>query len=178
MNEVDWCCGVQVPVQLVQNDPLHAKNLRCWKVASAPQHQVSDRTDDLLQHNTRKQINVPFSRYSRVSVFCVCVCVCVCVCFLCISKEILPRLPRWSWQPEPVRWKRCTSGILVEPETRKILQLVLKVQKIQKHVRKQKLLTALTDSDRFWQWMWEMNRLQVTYESSICERFRFMQLLL
>lgn len=50
VNEVDWCCGVQVPVQLVQNDPLHAKNLRCWKVASALQHQVSDRTDDLLKH--------------------------------------------------------------------------------------------------------------------------------
>lgn len=28
VNEVDRCCRVQVPVQLVQNDPLHAKNLR------------------------------------------------------------------------------------------------------------------------------------------------------
>lgn len=49
VNEVDRCCGVQVPVQLVQNDPLHAKNLCCRKVAPALHNQVSNRAYYLFQ---------------------------------------------------------------------------------------------------------------------------------
>lgn len=61
VNEVDWCCGVQVPVQLVQNDPLHAKNLCCWKGASALQNQVFNRTYYLFKETSEgKQINVLF----------------------------------------------------------------------------------------------------------------------
>lgn len=40
MNEINRRGGVQVPVQLVQNDPLHAKNLRCRKAAPALHNQV------------------------------------------------------------------------------------------------------------------------------------------
>ena len=29
VNKVDWCCGVEVPVQLIEDDPFHAKNLCC-----------------------------------------------------------------------------------------------------------------------------------------------------
>lgn len=40
MNELERRGAVQVPVQLVQNDPLHAKNLRCRKAAPALHNQV------------------------------------------------------------------------------------------------------------------------------------------
>lgn len=40
VDEIDRRGGVQVPVQLVQDDPLHAKNLCCGKAAPALHNQV------------------------------------------------------------------------------------------------------------------------------------------
>lgn len=40
VNELDRRGGEQVPVQLVQNDPLHAKNLRRREAAPALHNQV------------------------------------------------------------------------------------------------------------------------------------------
>lgn len=50
VNEVDRCCRVQVPVQLVQNDPLHAKNLCRREVAAALHHEVFDGAYYLFKH--------------------------------------------------------------------------------------------------------------------------------
>lgn len=47
VNEIDWCCSVQVPVQLIEDDHFHAKNLCCWKAASALHQQVFDWCDYL-----------------------------------------------------------------------------------------------------------------------------------
>lgn len=61
MNEVDWRGGVQVPVQLVQNDPLHAKNLCCRKAAPALYNQVFNGAYylcDELQNKQKKGINI------------------------------------------------------------------------------------------------------------------------
>lgn len=55
VNEVDRCCRVQVPVQLVQNDPLHAKNLRRREVAAALQHKVFDGAYYLFKHTPTKK---------------------------------------------------------------------------------------------------------------------------
>lgn len=54
VNEVDRCCRVQVPVQLVQNDPLHAKNLRRREVAAALHHEVFDGAYYLFKHTDKK----------------------------------------------------------------------------------------------------------------------------
>lgn len=57
MNEINRCGGVQVPVQLIQNDPLHAKNLRCRKAAPALHNQVFNGAYYLCEETQNKKGN-------------------------------------------------------------------------------------------------------------------------
>lgn len=55
VNEIDRRGGVQVPVQLVQNDPLHAKNLRGRKAAPALHNQVFNGAYYLCEESQNRQ---------------------------------------------------------------------------------------------------------------------------
>lgn len=48
VDEVHSCGCVQVPVQLVQDDPLHAEDLSRGEAAAALHHQVSDGAQRLV----------------------------------------------------------------------------------------------------------------------------------
>lgn len=48
VDKVDSCGCVQIPVQLVQDDPLHTQDLSHGKAAAALHHQVSDRAQHLV----------------------------------------------------------------------------------------------------------------------------------